>query len=99
MDFLGPVDLGLWNFPIFNVADIAITCGAILLAVSFWLEEQQERTAAAEAEAKAAELEAGAVDAPVVEETDTPVTVDGDAPEAGRVEVTGAPGVSEKPGA
>jgi signal peptidase II len=43
VDFLGPVDLGLWNFPIFNVADMAITCGAILLAVSFWLEEQQER--------------------------------------------------------
>ena len=99
VDFLGPVDLGLWNFPIFNVADIAITCGAILLAVSFWLEEQQERTATAEAEAKAAEVEAGAVDAPVVEETDTPVTVDGAASEAGRIEVTGAPGVSEKPGA
>jgi signal peptidase II len=43
VDFLGPVDLGLWNFPIFNVADMAITCGAILLAISFWVEEQQER--------------------------------------------------------
>lgn len=43
VDFLGPVDLGLWNFPIFNVADMAITCGAILLAISFWLEEQEER--------------------------------------------------------
>ena len=43
VDFLGPVDLGFWNFPIFNVADMAITCGAILLAISFWLEEQEER--------------------------------------------------------
>jgi len=42
VDFLGPVDLGFWYFPIFNVADIAITCGAIMLAVSFWLEERQE---------------------------------------------------------
>lgn len=43
VDFLGPVDLGLWDFPIFNVADMAITCGAVLLAISFWLEEQEER--------------------------------------------------------
>lgn len=50
VDFLGPIDLGLWNFPIFNVADMAITCGAVLLAISFWLEEQEER-AREEAEA------------------------------------------------
>jgi signal peptidase II len=43
VDFLGPIDLGFWHFPIFNVADMAITCGAVLLAISFWLEEQQER--------------------------------------------------------
>ena len=47
VDFLGPVDLGFAHFPIFNVADIAITCGAILLALSFWLEEREERRAAA----------------------------------------------------
>ena len=41
VDFIGPIDLGLWDFPIFNVADTAITCGAILLAISFWLEEQE----------------------------------------------------------
>ena len=41
VDFLGPVDLGFWYFPIFNVADMAITCGAIMLAISFWLEERQ----------------------------------------------------------
>jgi signal peptidase II len=43
IDFIGPIDLGLWDFPIFNVADMAITCGALLLAASFWLEEQDER--------------------------------------------------------
>jgi signal peptidase II len=43
VDFLGPVDLGFWHFPIFNVADISITCGAILLAISFWQEEHRER--------------------------------------------------------
>ena len=43
VDFLGPVNLGFANFPIFNVADIAITCGAGLLALSFWLEEREER--------------------------------------------------------
>lgn len=43
VDFIGPIDLGFRNFPIFNVADIAITCGAILLAISFWQEEKRER--------------------------------------------------------
>ena len=46
VDFFGPVDLGFWHFPIFNVADIAITCGAIGLALSFWQEEKRERQAA-----------------------------------------------------
>jgi len=49
VDFIGPIDLGPWNFPIFNVADMAITCGAVLLAVSFWFEEQEERHRAAAA--------------------------------------------------
>jgi signal peptidase II len=49
VDFIGPIDLGLWNFPIFNVADMAITCGAVLLAVSFWFEEQAERARVAAA--------------------------------------------------
>jgi signal peptidase II len=43
VDFIGPVDLGFWLFPIFNIADMAITCGAVLLAISFWFEEQAER--------------------------------------------------------
>ena len=46
VDFIGPVDLGFTDFPIFNVADIAISCGAILLALSFWLEEREERHSA-----------------------------------------------------
>ncbi len=54
VDFLGPVDLGLWDFPIFNVADMAITCGAILLAISFWIEEQQERAQVAANDAEGA---------------------------------------------
>lgn len=39
VDFIGPIDLGFMHWPIFNVADMAITCGAILLALSFWREE------------------------------------------------------------
>ena len=60
VDFLGPVDLGLWNFPIFNVADMAITCGAILLAVSFWFEEQEERAREAAEKQAAEDTSAGA---------------------------------------
>ena len=40
VDFIGPVDLGFMDWPIFNVADMAISCGAVLLAISFWLEER-----------------------------------------------------------
>lgn len=73
VDFLGPVQLPIFGpFPIFNVADMAITCGAVLLAISFWLEERQE--AAKEAAAKAAD-EAAAKAAPdIPTEAETGVT-------------------------
>lgn len=60
VDFIGPIDLGFWDFPIFNVADMAITCGAILLALSFWQEEQAERRQKAVAEAAGPESTEGA---------------------------------------
>ena len=50
VDFIGPIDLGLMDWPIFNVADMSITCGAVFLAISFWKEEQRERAAATVAE-------------------------------------------------
>lgn len=39
VDFIGPIDLGFMLWPIFNVADMAITVGAIALAVAFWRED------------------------------------------------------------
>ena len=47
VDFIGPIDLGFAHWPIFNVADMAISCGAILLAISFWQEERSLSRAAA----------------------------------------------------
>ena len=47
VDFIGPIDLGVMLWPIFNVADMAISCGAVLLALSFWLEDRDERSVAA----------------------------------------------------
>ena len=40
VDFIGPIDLGFMDWPIFNVADMAISCGAVALAISFWMEEE-----------------------------------------------------------
>lgn len=37
VDFLD-FTFGTWHFPTFNVADTAVTCGAILLAWSLWTE-------------------------------------------------------------
>lgn len=42
VDFIGPIDLGFMDWPIFNVADMAISCGAVALAISFWMEEAGE---------------------------------------------------------
>lgn len=49
VDFIGPIDLGVMLWPIFNVADMAISCGAVLLAISFWREDRKERPVAASA--------------------------------------------------
>jgi len=43
VDFIGPINLGFMDWPIFNVADMSITCGAVLLAISFWREERRQR--------------------------------------------------------
>jgi signal peptidase II len=40
VDFLD-FGVGEWRWPVFNVADIAVTCGALLLAWSLWREEQK----------------------------------------------------------
>lgn len=49
VDFLGPIDLGIMDWPIFNVADMGITCGAVLLAISFWGEEEETTAVATDA--------------------------------------------------
>ena len=45
VDFIGPFDIGFAQFPIFNVADMAITAGALALATSLWMEERQAEAA------------------------------------------------------
>ena len=49
VDFIGPIDLGFMHWFIFNVADMAISCGAVLLALSFWQEERAVKRAKDEA--------------------------------------------------
>lgn len=49
VDFIGPIDLGFMHWPIFNVADMAITCGAILLGLSLWREDSAPARAPAQA--------------------------------------------------
>jgi signal peptidase II len=46
VDFIGPINLGFMYWPIFNIADMAITTGAVLLGISLW--QEQTRLAAAE---------------------------------------------------
>lgn len=50
VDFIGPINLGVMDWPIFNVADMAISCGAVLLALSFWAEEKRARRAQAQSD-------------------------------------------------
>ncbi|MEZ4458000.1 MAG: signal peptidase II, partial [Gemmatimonadales bacterium] len=38
VDFID-LGLGLSRWPTFNVADIGVSCGAVALAISFWLED------------------------------------------------------------
>ncbi|MEN8375968.1 MAG: signal peptidase II [Gemmatimonadota bacterium] len=47
VDFIGPVDLGFMRWPIFNVADSAVTVGAILLVISLYAEDRTLKRAAA----------------------------------------------------
>ena len=47
VDFID-IGLGSYRWPTFNIADIAVTCGAIALALSFWREDvQRSETASA----------------------------------------------------
>ncbi|MGH7574500.1 MAG: signal peptidase II [Longimicrobiales bacterium] len=46
VDFIGPIDLGFMHWPIFNVADMAITVGAISLGLSLWREDAHAKRVA-----------------------------------------------------
>jgi signal peptidase II len=50
VDFIGPINLGFMDWPIFNVADMAISCGAVALAISFWTEETATEEVPAESQ-------------------------------------------------
>jgi signal peptidase II len=45
VDFLD-IGVGSLRWPTFNVADIAVTCGALALALSFWREDARQSEAA-----------------------------------------------------
>jgi signal peptidase II len=40
VDFLDVGMAGGWRWPTFNVADICVSCGAVLLAIVLWREEE-----------------------------------------------------------
>lgn len=42
VDFIGPIDLGFMLWPIFNIADSAVSVGGVLLLFSFWTEEPKQ---------------------------------------------------------
>jgi len=54
VDFIGPINLGFMLFPIFNVADMAITTGACLLALTMWKDGSAAAPAPEPAEASIA---------------------------------------------
>jgi len=45
------IDIGVssYRWPTFNIADIAVTCGALALALSFWREDVSQRSETASA--------------------------------------------------
>jgi signal peptidase II len=57
VDFIGPIDLYFTHFPVFNVADMAITCGGIALAISFWRQDAKVRRTDGSADGTAREAE------------------------------------------
>jgi signal peptidase II len=52
VDFLD-VGVGDWRWPTFNVADIAVSCGAVALALSLWREDNRRAEEAAAAAPRA----------------------------------------------
>jgi signal peptidase II len=59
VDFIGPINLGFMHWPIFNIADMAITTGAVLLGISLWREETAAAAAAERVEAPRTAEETG----------------------------------------
>jgi signal peptidase II len=47
VDFLD-LGVGSWRWPTFNVADMAVSCGAVLLAISLWREDARREAAQAQ---------------------------------------------------
>ncbi len=47
VDFLD-LGVGAWRWPTFNVADMAVSCGAVALALSLWQEDARREAAAAD---------------------------------------------------
>lgn len=48
VDFID-IGIGMTRWPTFNIADIAVSCGAVALALSFWREDSNRAAAATDA--------------------------------------------------
>lgn len=46
VDFID-IGIGMTRWPTFNVADMGVSCGAVALAISFWLEDARKAKALA----------------------------------------------------